>query len=385
MKRLLAVLLLATLAACATRPETGALAVIDTPATDATRHDLLVVSTRAKSEEPDTYFGAERGSEAHYAAISLSVPKDHTSGRIEWPDSFPGDPETSFTAVKAGYLDDGAAMTRELNARLTDLPKEDRAVFLFVHGYNTLFAEGVYRFTQVVHDSGFKGVPVFFSWASRGALTDYLFDLNSAMIARQALRQTLLDLAKSKTDHIFILAHSMGNQLLVETLLLMTPAERHLVSKKIEQVVLAAPDIDVDLFKAQLRQIGDPEKPLVLLVSRDDRALQLSSLLAGGKQRVGAYEDAEELANLGAIVVDLSEIEGEDGTNHVKFAEIASFGPQLQAVLGQKDFRVFDPNEPTGLSRAGRDLTGFVGATSRIAITLPANIIGGGLATLGRR
>ena len=31
---------------------------------------------------------------------------------------------------------------------------------LFIHGYNTMFAEGLYRFAQVMHDSQAPAVPV---------------------------------------------------------------------------------------------------------------------------------------------------------------------------------------------------------------------------------
>jgi esterase/lipase superfamily enzyme len=43
-----------------------------------------------------------------------------------------------------------------------------RRLFVFVHGFNTNFDEGVYRVAQIVHDSEMNAAPVLFNWPSRG-------------------------------------------------------------------------------------------------------------------------------------------------------------------------------------------------------------------------
>jgi esterase/lipase superfamily enzyme len=53
-------------------------------------------------------------------------------------------------------------------------------------------------------------------------------------------------------------------------------------------VVLAAPDIDIDVFKSQMRRFGKPRKPFFIIVSHDDKVLRFSDFIAGGKQRLGA-------------------------------------------------------------------------------------------------
>lgn len=55
---------------------------------------------------------------------------------------------------------------------------------MFIHGYNTQFDDAVYRITQIVQDSGYKGAPVLFTWASAGRALDYVYDTNSATVAR---------------------------------------------------------------------------------------------------------------------------------------------------------------------------------------------------------
>ncbi len=229
----------------------------DKPAPGAKDHKILIATTRSRTDTPNTLFDGERSSGRDFAQAVISVPATHVSGAIEWPTVLPGDPTREMVPRSAGYLKDAAAFRKELRAELAARPPKQRSVMLFIHGYNTLFAEGLYRFTQVVHDADFPGVPVLFTWASRGDVTEYVYDLNSATVARDELQATLEDLAASGATQINVLAHSMGTWLLMETLRQMTPAQRG----RINQVVLAAPDIDLDVFKDQMQRIGKLKSP----------------------------------------------------------------------------------------------------------------------------
>jgi esterase/lipase superfamily enzyme len=100
-------------------------------------------------------------------------------------------------------------------------------------------------------------------------------------------------------------------------------------------VILAAPDIDVDVFESQLRRFGKPQKPFFVVLSKDDRALALSKFIAGGESRLGADANLKELAAMGAVVIDLSQLQGQDSANHDKFAQLAQVAPQLAPILAQ--------------------------------------------------
>jgi len=371
----LTAVMLGVLAGCASRPDSGALIASHAPSYGGTEHTVMVVTTRERDDRPATYFNGERGDGVDFAKVTISVPPNHTSGKIEWPDTLPGNPETSFVTRSASYIDGEAAFTREMNAQLAARGAEDQSALLFIHGYNTLFAEGLYRFTQVAHDAKIKGVPVLFTWASRGSTPEYVYDLNSAAVARDALEKALLNLASSDVREIYVLAHSMGNWLLMETFRQMSPAVKDKLRTKVKQVVLAAPDIDIDVFKQQLKKTGKPKNPFIIIVSKDDRALRLSRTIAGGKERVGQYSDDQELADLGAIVVDLTELEAQDGAHHSKFAQIAEFGPELRQVLSQQDLTSVAPESSTEFHTAGNSLGSVVTTTAHLAITLPVAVI----------
>ena len=128
---------------------------------------------------------------------------------------------------------------------------------------------------------------------------------NSATAARDELEHTLRLVFASNADEINILAHSMGNWVTVEALRqIKISANKPACGSKLGAVVLAAPDIDIDVFKSEMRRFGKPRKPFFVIVSRDDKALRFSDFIAGGKARLGSYTNDAELTALGAIVID---------------------------------------------------------------------------------
>jgi esterase/lipase superfamily enzyme len=320
---------------CVSRPEVGALLVNYQPSQEVQDHTILVSTTRARDPRPGTYFSGERSQSVSYATMTVGVPPTHQPGHIEWPSQAPGNATTDFVIRNAAYLDSEKEFVRALNAQLALRPPGKRKVFVFIHGYNTMFAEGLYRFTQIVHDANAPGVPVLFTWASRGQLRDYVYDNNSATAARDELEHTLRLVFASNATEINILAHSMGNWVTVEALRQIKISNNKPPVSKLGAVVLAAPDIDVDVFKAQMRRFGKPRKPFFIVVSRDDKALRFSDFIAGGKQRLGAYTNDAELTGLGAVVIDMSDVKALDRTNHGKFAQLAEIAPEMRQVLQQ--------------------------------------------------
>jgi esterase/lipase superfamily enzyme len=325
----------ALLTGCASRPETGVLAPTMQAAQGASEQSLLVATTRERDGRPGALFSGERSGALNYAAVTVSVPPSHVSGEIEWPSTPPGNPNTDFVVRNAEYLDGDKEFIRKLNAQLATRPRGSRKVIIFIHGYNTIFSEALYRLAQINRDAQAIDVPVLFSWASRGGLADYIYDNNSATAARDELAHTLSLLFASDAEQVNILAHSMGNWVTVEALRQIAIAGQLPRNGKIGSVFLAAPDIDLDVFKSELRQFPEPRRPFYVIVSRDDKALQISSLIAGGKARLGSDGNTSELTALGATVIDLTDVTALDSANHGKFAQLATLAPQLLPLLAK--------------------------------------------------
>ena len=133
-----------------------------------------------------------------------------------------------------------------------------------------------------------QAFPVLFTWASRGKLGDYIYDTNSATAARDGLEHTLRLVMASDAEHVNILAHSMGNWVTVEAMRQIKISGDLKHTDKIGYVFLAAPDIDIDVFKSEMRRFGKPKRPFYIVLSQDDKALAMSKFIAGGEGRVGA-------------------------------------------------------------------------------------------------
>lgn len=177
---------------------------------------------------------------------------------------------------------------------------------------------------------------MLFSWASRGRLTEYIYDNNSATAARDELAHTLRLLFASNAEQVNIIAHSMGNWVTVEALRQLQIAGQLPHSSKVGSIFLAAPDIDLDVFKSQLRAFPPPRKPFYVVLSRDDQALRTSSFLAGGKDRLGDASHDDELAALGATVIDLTNVKADNSMNHGKFAELRDDCASIAACPGKR-------------------------------------------------
>jgi esterase/lipase superfamily enzyme len=324
-------------AACSSRPY-GTL-IVGSTAPDASKVDILVATTRAPVvEPPGVMFGGSRGRGLDFADIVVSIPPDSARqpGEMQLPSSAPGNPEREFVILRADRMDLAQAKAN-FDARVRRTP--GRRVLIFVHGFNTRFEEAVYRFAQIVHDARVDVAPVLFTWPSGGNVTDYVYDRDSAVYSRDALEAVLQALAKDPSvDSISILAHSMGNYLVMESLRQMSIRD-HGLSTKIRDVMMASPDIDVDVFRRQIAEIDAGPRPaqFTLFLSRDDRALGLSSFLARDTTRLGALDPNKEpyrsILQQGRVqVIDLTGMASTDFTNHGKFASgevVGAIGERL--------------------------------------------------------
>ena len=190
-------------------------------------------------------------------------------------------------------------------------------MLIFVHGFNNRFDDAVYRFAQVVHDSEAEGIPVLFTWPSRGELrlNAYAYDRESAIYSRDTLEQLLDTLAANRdVKEVNILAHSMGNWVTLEALRGKAIGGGK-IGHKVKNVFLVAPDVDVDVFRTQIRRMGNARPRFALFVSQDDKALSVSQFIWGGMPRIGDINPEQEpyrdvLAQEQITVFDLTKLPG---------------------------------------------------------------------------
>ena len=329
--------LLLVLAACAGRP----IGVMDPANSQASLPpgiptvDLLVATTRAPDSNPAVLFSGERGTGLALSAVTVSIPPDgkREVGQVQWPKKLPSDPMKTFTTVSVAPMLSAAQAKDWGRSHLT----KSRRVMVFVHGFNNRYEDAVYRFAQIVHDSGADVAPVIFTWPSRASIFDYNYDKESTNYSRDALEELLRTVARDPSvSDVTVMAHSMGTWLAMESLRQMAIRDGK-VASKIRNVILAAPDLDVDVFGRQIAEIGKTNPKFTIFTSQDDRALLVSRRISGNVDRLGQIDPAAEpyrsaLEKFGISVIDLTKMKSGDSLNHGKFAE----SPDVVKLIGTR-------------------------------------------------
>lgn len=317
----LALLVLAVcvvLSGCAPR---GTITVEPEAAGTGTKVEILVATTRGASQT-ETFAARARSETVRWGVLEVSVPPDRAPGTVTFPRGAKANPTTDFLTTSAKQLADEQAFLHALNARLAKRRPGDREVTLFVHGFNTNFAEGVYRHAQMTYDFESPAVSVSYSWPSAANVFAYGFDLESALFARDGLEKVMQLLARSKAEGVVVVGHSMGTVVVLETLRQMAIRGSDDAFDDIRAVLLVAPDLDPELFRQEVLALAGYELPIYVTVSGRDRALQVSGLLRGQSERLGSIADTSSVAALpGVVVIDLSEFQGsDDPLNHFALA-----------------------------------------------------------------
>ena len=133
----------------------------------------------------------------------------------------------------------------------------------------------------MAYDLGFNGVPMFFSWPSDGQLYAYVADREDVEWSVPHLAEFLRDVATSGGgDRIHLIAHSMGHEGLLRALQRLALKSGGRKRAMFENVIMAAPDFDAEIFADQFAPgAGFIAKHWTLYASDKDGALNLSSRL----------------------------------------------------------------------------------------------------------
>ena len=319
-------------------------------------------------------FGSDRARKLQLGEALVTVPKVHEVPNVErpWVVKIPyfdvtiyaekEDPKSHFTVkeIKALTKEQLLAQVKERlgAAKLF----KDQAV-VFVHGYNTSFDNALYRTAQIAYDLDFDGATFLYSWPSGGAVASYTYDRESAQASEPYLREFLEMVVKQTgAKSVSIIAHSMGNQPLMDVLRDMRSSTPEGV--EISQIVLAAPDVDADSFTNLARTIKGLAKNVTLYVASNDRALIVSRNF-WGSYRAGDVPPAGPLIIDGIGTIDVTAASTDTfAINHSGYASnnklLEDIGELLRTGLRPPEMRALKPGKITG--PAG-DYGGFTDAS----------------------
>ena len=293
-----------------------------------------------------TGYGTERARRLELGRALVTVPKAHQLPNIERPwvyrlpftqivlHSEPEDPRSHFT------LKDVRPLSREEFLKLIQERLEASSIYkdhalVFVHGFNTSFEYALYRTAQIAYDIKFDGAPLLYSWPSMGNMTlqDYSHDRESSGQAEPYMRE-FLELVARETGakSVSIIAHSMGNQLLL-------PALRDLKRMApsditISQVILAAPDVDRDAFENIAHELAGVSRGVTMLAASNDLALDISRRFWGGVPRAGDVPAGGPIVTDGIDTIDITAVSTKVfALNHSGYADTNALLSDIQLLI----------------------------------------------------
>jgi esterase/lipase superfamily enzyme len=199
--------------------------------------------------------GGERGNSVTRGRAVVHVPKAHRFGETGsgfFKRLIRGDDRLRVKGIVAQAMDVFYGDVRkEIEAALKEGDEPQALVFL--HGYNVSFEDAAIRAAQIGYDLKVPGPVAFFSWPSRGSLAAYPADEASIEASEQPIADFLVEFAQNckagdTTPKLHLIAHSMGNRGFLRALQRIAASAGLRGKVHFNQIILAAPDVDRDLF-----------------------------------------------------------------------------------------------------------------------------------------
>jgi esterase/lipase superfamily enzyme len=223
-------------------------------------------------------YAGSRDSRTHYGLCRVLVPRSHKIGSIG----------SSWWKRAMSAVDDRLRILERTELQvenywqgiisaLSAVELGDRDAVIFVHGYNVSFEDAAIRAAQIGFDLSIKGAMAFFSWPSQGTNSGYLADEASIEASEPAITQFVVDFAtRSGAKSVHVIAHSMGNRGILRAINRIAGDAQLQSDVHFDQIILAAADVDTDLFRNLCGACGKVSRRATLYVSEQDIAVEAS-------------------------------------------------------------------------------------------------------------
>lgn len=259
---------------------------------------------------PYDLFGHEPADQLRFGRAVVTVPRNRIVGHYEEPSTGwfgnGGELDKSFTVQVINVLPDQSFVLGEVSDIVAKSKKKEMVVFL--HGYRTTLASGLMRAAQLKVDMKIDGAVVMYSLPSKGTILGYGHDRTNVERpkAHEQVRDFLQALvAGSGATRIHLVAHSLGCEMLIQSLNEMWKADGPAPKRRFDEIVFGAPDVDHKNFVDLIPRVKALAKRVTVYASARDIPLALIGRIV---QRDRAGFDAARLAGIdGVDAVDTTE------------------------------------------------------------------------------
>lgn len=227
-------------------------------------------------------YGSERGGQTSYGVCDVHIPKHHKIGSVgsPWWLRLPKFWEDDQLVLKRVAALEEISFWESISHFFQSQSLSERSLLIFIHGYKTTFQDAAIRTAQLSFDLGVKGAAAFFSWPSKGHLMGYAADAAAVEASEEVLGNFILEMAnRSGADKVHLVAHSMGNRGVIRGLTKAVVNVAGSLKVPFGQILLAAPDIDIDVFQNLAHVYPKLADRTTLYVSQKDKALRSSGIL----------------------------------------------------------------------------------------------------------
>ncbi len=144
-----------------------------------------------------------------------------------------------------------------INKKLAMSRKKD--IYIYVHGYNTVFEDPLLVAAELWHYMGYDGVFIAYSWPATPRGLAYLADMDTARLTSRNLR-ILLEFLSDETsaENIHLIGYSMGARVVTyaikDSALIYKGQPHERIRKKLHigEVILLGSDLDRGVFAGYL-------------------------------------------------------------------------------------------------------------------------------------
>lgn len=306
--------------------------------------EVLFVTDRAPREpgQSDPRFFAnirDPNSLVHAGSLDVRVAVDPDEAANRDSRRFRSNGNTSPEDVGDPSHLDGATFRQAVQNRLADF---DNRILVFVHGYWNSFEKATAAAAQLAWDLKLPGLPVIYSWPSKnegpvkswswprgigGCLKCYFTDEKTVFwSALNHFPDFIAELREAAPDaEIAIIAHSMGNRLLLAEL------EAGVI---IDEVIMAAPDVPEPWLREKIGQLKARTGRVSIYAAKWDWALSTAAWVDDYDRAGSTSGGIPVFVSDEAQTLDATEV-ADDALGHSYVYSSAMVIDDLQTIIAQ--------------------------------------------------